>query len=357
MDNDYLIKKAFSLAKKGRNLTGLNPMVGALIIKSGKIIGAGFHSQYGGPHAEVNAILDAESKGFKVMGSTLICSLEPCCHNNKKTPPCTDLIIKKGIKNLYYGALDLNPFVKGKGIEKLKNNNIKTTFIDYQQTNDELNRGSITVLTKKRPYVTLKICMTLDGMIYNQKTKNNSIGDSNQLKHANNLRRVHDSVLVGVETIIKDNPKLTFRGRGSKNFVQPRPVILDSNLRIPLDSHVIKFGNNPIIFTKKNKNSIKYRKLISLGCSVVSLQSLKPQLVLKNLVKNNLQATLIEGGARIFSSFLTTNMFDELVLYYSSNFMGTSGLNIGRSINKDYKIRNKMQLVKNIGNSVMMVFK
>ena len=111
MDKKHLMRKAFDLAKKGKNLTGLNPMVGAIILKSGKIIGRGFHSQYGGPHAEVNAIADAESRGFNVKGSTLISSLEPCCHTHKKTPPCTDLLIEKGIKTLYYGSVDLNPKV------------------------------------------------------------------------------------------------------------------------------------------------------------------------------------------------------------------------------------------------------
>ena len=207
MDKKHLMRKAFDLAKKGKNLTGLNPMVGAIILKSGKIIGRGFHSQYGGPHAEVNAIADAESRGFNVKGSTLISSLEPCCHTHKKTPPCTDLLIEKGIKTLYYGSVDLNPKVKGKGIKKLEKNNIETIFVDYQDINDELNRGALNIIRKNRPFVTLKICMTLDGMIYNKKTKNGSIGDSEQLEHSNNLRKMHDSVLVGVETIIKDNPK------------------------------------------------------------------------------------------------------------------------------------------------------
>ena len=356
MDKKHLMRKAFDLAKKGKNLTGLNPMVGAIILKSGKIIGRGFHSQYGGPHAEVNAIADAESRGFNVKGSTLISSLEPCCHTHKKTPPCTDLLIEKGIKTLYYGSVDLNPKVKGKGIKKLEKNNIETIFVDYQDINDELNRGALNIIRKNRPFVTLKICMTLDGMIYNKKTKNGSIGDSEQLEHSNNLRKMHDSVLVGVETIIKDNPKLTFRGNGCENFTQPRPIVLDSNLRIPLNSQIIRLGNNPIIFTKKN-NIQKFNRLTKLGCTIIKLNNLKPEKILKNLMLNNLQSILVEGGGKVFSSFLSSDMYDELILYYSSNLMGNSGLNVSESLNKEYKIKKKSSRIKNIGNSVMMVFK
>ena len=204
-------------------------------------------------------------------------------------------MIEKGIKTLYYGSVDLNPKVKGKGIKKLEKNNIETIFVDYQDINDELNRGALNIIRKNRPFVTLKICMTLDGMIYNKKTKNGSIGDSEQLEHSNNLRKMHDSVLVGVETIIKDNPKLTFRGNGCENFTQPRPIVLDTNLRIPLNSQIIRLGNNPIIFTKKN-NIQKFNSLTKLGCTVIKLNNLKPEKILKNLMLNNLQSILVEGG-------------------------------------------------------------
>ena len=304
----------------------------------------------------MNAIADAESRGFNVKGSTLVSSLEPCCHTHKKTPPCTDLLIEKGIKTLYYGSVDLNPKVKGKGIKKLEKNNIETIFVDYQDINDELNRGALNIIRKNRPFVTLKICMTLDGMIYNKKTKNGSIGDSEQLEHSNNLRKMHDSVLVGVETIIKDNPKLTFRGNGCENFTQPRPIVLDTNLRIPLNSQIIRLGNNPIIFTKKN-NIQKFNSLTKLGCTVIKLNNLKPEKILKNLMLNNLQSILVEGGGKVFSSFLSSDMYDELILYYSSNLIGNSGLNVSESLNKEYKIKKKSSHIKNIGNSVMMVFK
>ena len=209
MDEKFLMRYAFSLAKKGRKSTGINPMVGAIIVKNKKIIGKGFHEKFGGPHAEVNAIIDAEKKGHDLTGSTLITTLEPCSHKSKKTPPCTNIIIDRGIKKVFYGSLDLNPKVNGKGIAKLKKNNIETIYINYEKQNNELNRGYFKIIRNNQPYVTLKICMSLDGMIFNNTLKSNQIGDSAQLKHSNNLRLLYDSILVGINTVIKDNPSLT----------------------------------------------------------------------------------------------------------------------------------------------------
>lgn len=357
MKEKDLMKQAFVLAKKGRTLTGLNPMVGAILLKSNEIIGKGFHREYGGPHAEVNAIQDAESRGISVNGATLITSLEPCCHNNKKTPPCTNIIISKGIKEVYYGSIDMNPKVKGRGIAKLKSSNIKTVFIDNQKNNDELNRGFLKITEKKLPYVTLKICMSLDGMIFNEKSSSSLIGDLKQLRHSNNLRANYDSILVGVETILADNPKLTYRGLGSKSLKQPRPIVLDSLLRTPLDSKIIKLKNDPIIFTKLDEDSKKSVKLKKLGCTIIKLNKLEPRMVLKSLVKNNLQTVMVEGGGSIFSSFLKSNSYDELVLYYSSIFIGNSGLNLGHSLDREYKLKKNSTKIKKIGNSTMMVFK
>jgi len=356
MKEKDLMKKAFILARKGRGLTGLNPMVGAILLKSDKIIGKGFHQKYGGPHAEVNAINDAELKGISVKGATLVTTLEPCCHRKKKTPPCTNIIINKGIKKVYYGSIDMNPQVQGRGIEKLKSSNIKTVFVDSQKNNDQLNRGFLKITQKKLPYVTLKICMTLDGMIFNKKSCSSSIGDLKQLKDSNNLRANYDSILVGVETIIADNPQLTYRGTGDKNLWQPRPIVLDSSLRTPLDSKIIKLKNNPIIFTKLSENSNKSIKLRNLGCTIIKLKNLEPKTVLKSLVKNNVQTVLVEGGGSIFSSFLKSNVGDQLILYYSSIFMGNSGLNIGHNLDRQYKLKKNITKIKKIGNSTMMVF-
>jgi diaminohydroxyphosphoribosylaminopyrimidine deaminase/5-amino-6-(5-phosphoribosylamino)uracil reductase len=185
MDQNSFMKKAFALAKKGRGSTGLNPMVGAVLIKDNKVIGKGFHKEFGGPHAEVVAIADAESRGNDVTSSTLVTSLEPCCHKGKKTPPCTDLIIEKKIKKVIYGSIDQNPKVKGRGIADLRRHRIETVFLDYEKENRLLNRGFLKVVAKNRPFVTLKICMTLDGMIFNKVSGSPNIGDEELLTHSN----------------------------------------------------------------------------------------------------------------------------------------------------------------------------
>ena len=357
MDEKFLMRYAFSLAKKGRKSTGINPMVGAIIVKNKKIIGKGFHEKFGGPHAEVNAIIDAEKKGHDLTGSTLITTLEPCSHKSKKTPPCTNIIIDRGIKKVFYGSLDLNPKVNGKGIAKLKKNNIETIYINYEKQNNELNRGYFKIIRNNQPYVTLKICMSLDGMIFNNTLKSNQIGDSAQLKHSNNLRLLYDSILVGINTVIKDNPSLTYRGNKLKNISQPRPVILDSDLRIPLKCNIIKLNNKPIIFTKINKDSIKAKKLSSLGCSIETVKNLSPKTILSRLVKNNLQSTLVEGGGKVFTTFLKSNMFDEVILYYSPTFIGNSGLNICNSLEKKYNLKMKLESARKIGDTIMVIYR
>ncbi|NSW88571.1 bifunctional diaminohydroxyphosphoribosylaminopyrimidine deaminase/5-amino-6-(5-phosphoribosylamino)uracil reductase RibD [bacterium] len=357
MNEKDIMRDAFSLAKMGRNRTGTNPMVGAILIKNKKIIGKGFHEEFGGPHAEVNAISDAEKKGHNIKGATLVTTLEPCSHKSKKTPPCTNIIIKKGIKKVFYGSLDINPKVNGRGVAQLKRNNIETTFINFQKENNELNRGYSKIIKKNQPFVTLKICMTLDGMIFNNDLKSNKIGDTEQLKHSNGIRALYDSILIGVNTVIKDNPSLTYRGKGSKDIIQPRPIILDSQLRTPLKSNIIKLQNKPIIFTDLSKESSKENKLRSLGCQIEKVRSLSPRIILNRLAKNNLQSTLIEGGGKVFTNFLKSNMFDELILYYSPSFMGHGGLNISNNLNKKYKLKVKSVSTRKIGNTIMVIYK
>ena len=357
MDQNSFMKKAFALAKKGRGSTGLNPMVGAVLIKDNKVIGKGFHKEFGGPHAEVVAIADAESRGNDVTSSTLVTSLEPCCHKGKKTPPCTDLIIEKKIKKVIYGSIDQNPKVKGRGIADLRRHRIETVLLDYEKENRLLNRGFLKVVAKNRPFVTLKICRTLDGMIFNKVSGSPNIGDEEQLTHSNKLRAEFDAILVGVETIIKDNPRLTYRGAKSSREIYLRPVVLDSNLRTPLDSKVVRLKNNPIIFTKLSEDSSRAKKLIDAGCTVITMQDLSPKKVLRKLLDNNLATILVEGGAKIFSSFLESNIFDELIVYYVNSFMGNSGLGVTNNLSKEFKkLKDRNCTIKKMGNSSVMVF-
>ncbi len=185
---------AISLAKKGINKTGSNPIVGAIIVKNNRVIGKGFHSDFGGDHAEIVAIKDAESKGYSVKGSTLFVTLEPCCHTNKKTPPCVNAIISKGIKQVYFLEYDINPKVNGNGVKKLESNKIKVSQINLKNNLKEINRGFESIKINNRPFVTLKICTSLDSKIYTNQISNNSIGDEIQRKHANNIIKNYDAI-------------------------------------------------------------------------------------------------------------------------------------------------------------------
>ena len=349
------MKMAISLAKKGINKTGSNPIVGAIIVKNNRVIGKGFHSDFGGDHAEIVAIKDAESKGNSVKGSTLFVTLEPCCHTNKKTPPCVNAIINKGIKQVYFLEYDINPKVNGNGVKKLESNKIKVSQINLKNNLKEINRGFESIKINNRPFVTLKICTSLDSKIYTNQISNNSIGDEKQRKHANDIRKNYDAILVGINTIIKDNPKLNYRG---KNIMvkQPTPIIMDSNLRIPIESNVLKNkSQKPIIFCATSASEKKIKILESNKIMVIKLKKISPKNILKHLLRLNFQRLLVEGGGSVFSSFLKENLWDEMLIYYSKIFIGKSGLGLSDTMDELNKIKEKkIDKINKIGNSILV---
>tara|TARA_B100000131_G_scaffold322732_1_gene377798 strand:- start:800 stop:1876 length:1077 start_codon:yes stop_codon:yes gene_type:complete len=355
MSREQYMNLAFKIAKKGLNNTGSNPMVGAVIVKRGKIIGKGYHEKFGGPHAEVNAIMDAESKGHSVKNSLLFVTLEPCSHTKKQTPPCTKLILNKGIKKVFVGMKDPNEKVNGAGIRYLERHNVKTSILNYKEENKELNKGFINLIKTKRPYMTLKICLSLDGKIYNLNRPKDTIGDRTQLNHANKLRKDFDGIMVGVNTILNDNPRLTYRGPKDKSYTQPRPIVLDSKLRTPLKSKIILEKNKPIIFTQKSTNSIKMKTMVESGCEIIIMKTMTPQAILKKLGSLNLQRILVEGGAKVFSSFLSSRLWNELIVYYSPKFIGKHGLPLTKELSKDFLIDSRYKTkTKKVGRSLML---
>ena len=358
MKKTDFMKTALRLAKKGLNKTGSNPMVGAVIVKNNKIIGKGFHEKFGGPHAEVNAINNAEERGFSVVNSTMFVNFEPCCHLKKKTPPCTQLIAKKGIKKVVISMKDPNPRVNGRGIKLLKRNKIKTEVGVHEVESKELNKGFVALIKKKRPFVTLKICASMDGKIYNIRDDNDDIGDYLQRRHANGLRKEFDSVLVGVNTIIRDNPQLDYRGSKKNIFQQPRPIVLDSRLRTPLTSKIVIRGNRPIIFTKISPASKKFKALVKAGCEIVTLDVLDLKKILKKLPSLGIQRVLVEGGGKVFSGFLESKLWDELIIYYSPKFLGEAGLSLTHNLRNQFLInKNNEMKIKRVGRCLMLRIK
>ena len=250
---------ALKLAKKAEGLTSPNPLVGAVLVKNGKIIGRGYHKRSGLPHAEIVAFNDARKKGHKIPGSTLYVSLEPCCHKDKKTPPCTEAIIDNKITKVYVAVLDPNPKVRGKGVRRLRNAKIEVETGILKAEAARVNDVFFKYIKEKMPYTVLKLASTLDGKIATRTGDSKWIGSQKQREIAHKLRNKYDSIMVGINTVLKDDPSLNVRLR-SGNINHPLPVILDSNLKTPVDSKIFKVHDKVVIATsnrrKTKKNSI-----------------------------------------------------------------------------------------------------
>lgn len=233
MADESYIQLAIEIAKKGTGSVSPNPLVGCVIIKDNKIIGAGYHQKFGEEHAEINAI---NSSAESVEGSTLYVNLEPCSHHGK-TPPCVDRIIKEKIKRVVIGTLDVNPLVSGNGVKALKKAGVDVKVGVLENECIELNKFFFKYITSKLPYVTLKAAQTLDGMIADKNKNSEWISSKESIKYVHWLRASYDAVLFGSDTAKIDNPKLTVRMVEGRN---PYRVVLDSKLSLKTDLYLFK---------------------------------------------------------------------------------------------------------------------
>ncbi|MBT9164658.1 MAG: Riboflavin biosynthesis protein RibD [candidate division WS2 bacterium] len=326
MDIDYyFMKKTINLAKHGRGRVSPNPLVGALVIKNGEIIGKGYHHKTGEPHAEVLALKEA---GPDAKGATLVVNLEPCCHYGK-TPPCTKMIIESGIIKVVSGMEDPNPLVSGKGFAELKNAGIEVKTDILKEQCIKLNEVFIKYITTKKPFVTLKGAISLDGKVSTKTGESKWISNKKSRKISQRLRSLHDAILVGVDTVIKDNPLLTCRlDKKSKN---PIRIILDSTLRIPLNSQVIKSAGTStsptIIVTTEQSTPEKIKTIEKEGVQVLVTKS-NPDLRidLENLLtilgEQKITSLLIEGGPTVNASALHAGIVDKLILFVAPIVIG-----------------------------------
>ena len=344
MTDESYIKLAIEIAKKGRGNVSPNPLVGCIIVKDERIIGAGYHEKYGENHAEINAINSAKES---IEGSTLFVNLEPCSHQGL-TPPCVDKIIENKINRVVIGTLDMNPLVCGNGIKKLKaaGIDVKAGILENECT--ALNKFFFKHITKKTPYVTLKIAQTLDGKIADRKGDSKWISSLLSRRYVHELRSKYDAVLIGLGTVLKDNPSLTVRLTEGRN---PRRVILDTRLRLSTE-HKLFSGNNDkkLVIVTSNKSKSKERKIKKIkskGAEVIFVREDKGKLNLKNILKElskiNISSVLVEGGKSIFSSFVKENLYDDLFVFISPKILGNgipavSDLGI-KSISKSLKVK------------------
>ncbi|MBL1212430.1 MAG: bifunctional diaminohydroxyphosphoribosylaminopyrimidine deaminase/5-amino-6-(5-phosphoribosylamino)uracil reductase RibD [Ignavibacteriae bacterium] len=322
--NQKYIRRCFTLAKKGYGKVNPNPYVGCVIVKNGKIIAEGWHHYFGGPHAEPNAISKAKQS---LKGATLYCNLEPCCHTDKKTPPCTPLVISSGITKVVISTLDPNPKVAGKGVKQLRAAGIEVVTGVLEEEGNELNKFFFHSVKTGLPYVTVKIAQTLDGKI-NFETKNQTwITGAESKKYVHKLRSIYDAVLVGANTVKVDDPQLNVRLVKGRN---PKKIIIDGRLSVPLTRKL--FLNDDLadtyIFTSKNVSANKIKTLEKKSAKIYRLAlnkngQLSLKRILKILGKENINSVLVEGGNSTFTQFIENELFNEIIYLSAPKIFGT----------------------------------
>jgi diaminohydroxyphosphoribosylaminopyrimidine deaminase/5-amino-6-(5-phosphoribosylamino)uracil reductase len=347
LNDETYIQLTLEIAKRGSGFVSPNPMVGCVITKNNKIIGAGYHQKFGENHAEVNAINSAVES---LEGSTLYVNLEPCSHYGH-TPPCVDKIIESKIKRVVIGTLDVNPLVSGNGVKKLKRAGIEVKVGVLEKECTELNKFFFKYITKKIPYVTLKIAQTLDGKIADQSNYSHWVTSADSRKMVHSFRAQYDSVLIGRRTAEIDNPLLTVRLTEGRN---PWRVVLDSGLKLNTELRLFNQNSDGKTILVTSKESLtkknKIEKLSELGVRIIFVkQNGNGKLNLKNVLKElailEITSVLVEGGAEVFSSFLRQNLFDDILLFISPKLLG-SGISAFNSIKindlkKAYKLKIK----------------
>ncbi|MYL45082.1 bifunctional diaminohydroxyphosphoribosylaminopyrimidine deaminase/5-amino-6-(5-phosphoribosylamino)uracil reductase RibD [Virgibacillus halodenitrificans] len=319
MQEEEYMKLALSMALAAKGQTSPNPLVGAVIVKDGFIVGTGAHFKAGTPHAEIHAIHAAGEQAF---GADIFVTLEPCSHFGR-TAPCADAIIQAGIKRVYIASLDPNPLVAGKGIKKLRKAGIEVETGLLEKEAVELNQPFFHFIKNKQPFVTIKAATSLDGKIAAATGDSKWITSPESRRDVHQLRHEHDAILVGIHTIIQDNPRLTTRlPQGGKN---PIRIILDTHLRIPLEAKVLTDqAVKTIIYTGKDADSDKMRKISNEFVEVVQLVSnvISIEDVLKDLGDRNIVTLLVEGGSEIHASFIEENAFQQLIFYMAPKIIG-----------------------------------
>ena len=325
-DVQYM-KRALSLAASGAGKTSPNPLVGAVIVNKGAIVGEGYHQVLGGPHAEVNSI---NAAGAAALGGTLYVTLEPCNHHGL-TPPCTKAVIDAGISRVVFGMRDPNPDVDGGGFENLKAAGIEVDGGIRELECRALNQPFIKYVTTGLPYVTLKAAATLDGFIATSAGDSKWITSELSRQFAHGLRSLADGILVGVGTVWADDPLLTARWLRKRNLRQPVRIILDSELRIPLDSQLVRTASTSPVWAvcRQDASDMREQTLRNAGIHVLRVASegsgLDLASLLKELGRRRISSLLVEGGGRVLGSFLQSGLADEFHFFYAPKILADPG--------------------------------
>ncbi|MEE9591421.1 MAG: bifunctional diaminohydroxyphosphoribosylaminopyrimidine deaminase/5-amino-6-(5-phosphoribosylamino)uracil reductase RibD [Thermodesulfobacteriota bacterium] len=323
METRYM-KMALKLARKGLGRTSPNPAVGAIVIKEDRVIGRGYHKKAGFPHAEIEALKEA---GGDADSAEMYVTLEPCRHTGR-TPPCTDAIIKAGIKRVFIGTKDPNPLMAGKGIRSLRKAgvDVKTGLLedDCIRINEAYNK----YIRSKLPFITLKLAATLDGKIATLGGESRWITSEPARRHVHRMRSRADAIMVGIGTVLRDNPELTTRHVTGKD---PIRFVVDSDLEIPLDAKVFTAkGGRLIVATTRKADSKKMRMAEERGAMVLKIPSAGGGVNLKRLIaiigEMEITSLLIEGGSRLAASFIKEKIVDKFCFFYAPRIIGEEGM-------------------------------
>ncbi len=324
-DISYL-QMCYALAEKAIGWASPNPYVGAVIVKNGVIVGYGYHERPGKPHAEVVALAKAGSRAKK---ATAYINLEPCVHWGR-TPPCIDKIISNRLKRIVVSSIDPNPLVNGKGIERIKQAGIQVSLGLLEEKNERLNEAYIKYIQSRIPFITLKTALSLDGKTATKTSASKWISSSQTRKYMHLIRGEHDAIMVGINTILKDDPRLTVRHPGWSGKTITR-VILDSKLRIPLQSKVITAlpKGEVVIFTLNTSPPEKKDALQKKGVKVIPIPQKNNKVDIKRalawLGKNQISSVLVEGGTELHTHMIESKTVDKMIISVSPILIGGKG--------------------------------
>jgi diaminohydroxyphosphoribosylaminopyrimidine deaminase/5-amino-6-(5-phosphoribosylamino)uracil reductase len=347
---------ALTLAKGTVGQTSPNPVVGAVLVNDNRIVGMGAHLKAGEPHAEVHAIRMA---GEHAAGGTLYVTLEPCSHFGK-TPPCSDLIIKTGIKEVFVATTDPNPQVAGAGIKRMQKAGIEVEVGLLQTEARELNKVFFYNIQTGLPFVTLKSATSLDGKTATVTGESKWITGEESRNDVHQWRHKHDAILVGVNTVLKDNPSLTARiPAGGKN---PIRIILDTHLRTPLNAKVVTDLQAPTwIITGNDVSSEQVSSFSAVGVEIIKMSG--PQINIRELLqvlgKRGVTSLFVEGGAEVHGSFLKERAFQQVITYIAPKLIGGNMAPTSFGGSGMEKITDAISLtikeVKKIGNDILII--
>ncbi|WP_049766315.1 bifunctional diaminohydroxyphosphoribosylaminopyrimidine deaminase/5-amino-6-(5-phosphoribosylamino)uracil reductase RibD [Syntrophobacter fumaroxidans] len=323
-EDRFFMKRALRLAAKGAGRTSPNPMVGAVVVRGETTVAEGFHEFVGGPHAEVNALRQA---GDKARGATLYVTLEPCNHQGR-TPPCTRAVLDSGVATVVIGMEDPNPGVRGGGASFLRSHGLRVHAGILEKECRALNQPFIKHVTTGLPYVTLKAAVTLDGAIASSSGDSKWISNERSRKFAHHLRCISDGVLIGIGTALADDPLLSARIKRRPACRQPVRIVLDSRLRLPLESALVRTAAEfPLmVVCGRDAPPTREKALVDAGAEVMRLSSGKGGIHLPELLRalgsKGLCSLLVEGGATVLGAFLDNGLADDFHFFYAPKVLG-----------------------------------